>query len=157
MTDLPVVSGLDLQLSTAQLLILPRCCAWLINMHRAACCFFDAPLGRSPQEAWQGALSTMVGGELAALERISPLPAAFASTIQTRGALGNGHRLKLVNSLTSLGDAALYSEAPALAVEPDSTPGPSTPSCARAACTARSIILSWAGSSQAIVTAIPTR
>jgi hypothetical protein len=30
--------------------------------------FVDAPLGRSPHEAWQGSLSTMVGGELSALE-----------------------------------------------------------------------------------------
>jgi hypothetical protein len=78
--------------------------------------FVDAPLGRSPHEAWQGSLSTMVGGELSALERIRPVLAAFATTIQHAGALGNGHRLKLVNNLISLGYAALYSEALALTV-----------------------------------------
>jgi hypothetical protein len=72
--------------------------------------FVDAPLGRSPHEAWQGSLSTMVGGELSTLERIRPVLAAFATTIQHAGALGNGHRLKLVNNLISLGYAALYSE-----------------------------------------------
>jgi 3-hydroxyisobutyrate dehydrogenase-like beta-hydroxyacid dehydrogenase len=79
--------------------------------------FVDAPLGRSPHEAWQGELSTMVGGELSTLERIRPVLAAFATTIQHTGALGNGHRLKLVNNLISLGYAALYSEALALAVK----------------------------------------
>jgi 3-hydroxyisobutyrate dehydrogenase-like beta-hydroxyacid dehydrogenase len=79
--------------------------------------FVDAPLGRSPHGAWQGALSTMVGGELSTLERIRPILAAFATTIQHAGVLGNGHRLKLVNNLISLGYAALYSEALALAVK----------------------------------------
>ena len=79
--------------------------------------FVDAPLGRSPNEAWQGALSTMVGGELSTLERIRPVLAAFATTIQHAGALGDGHRLKLVNNLISLGYAALYSEALALTVK----------------------------------------
>ena len=79
--------------------------------------FVDAPLGRSPHEAWQGSLSTMVGGELSTLERIRPVLAAFATTIQHAGTLGNGHRLKLVNNLISLGYAALYSEALALAVK----------------------------------------
>jgi 3-hydroxyisobutyrate dehydrogenase-like beta-hydroxyacid dehydrogenase len=79
--------------------------------------FVDAPLGRSPHEAWQGALSTMVGGELSTLERIRPVLAAFATTIQHAGALGNGHRLKLVNNLISLGYAALYSEALTLVVK----------------------------------------
>lgn len=119
--------------------------------------FVDAPLGRSPHEAWQGALSTMVGGELSTLERIRPVLAAFATTIQHAGALGNGHRLKLVNNLISLGYAALYSEALALAVKPGSTPRPSTTSCAQAVCTVRSMTRSLAGSSRAIVKVIPTR
>ena len=35
--------------------------------------FVDAPLGRSPNGAWQGALSTMVGGELSTLASGSAL------------------------------------------------------------------------------------
>ena len=79
--------------------------------------FIDAPLGRSPHEAWKGALSTMVGGDVSTLERIRPVLAAFATTIHHVGALGDGHRLKLVNNFISLGYAALYSEALALAVK----------------------------------------
>lgn len=73
--------------------------------------FVDAPLGRSPKEAWKGALSVMVGCDETTLDRIRPVLASFATTIQHVGELGNGHRLKLVNNLISLGYAALYSEA----------------------------------------------
>jgi 3-hydroxyisobutyrate dehydrogenase-like beta-hydroxyacid dehydrogenase len=77
--------------------------------------FVDAPLGRSPREAWEGKLSVMVGADPPTLERIRPVLEAFADLIQHVGALGNGHRLKLVNNLISLGYAALYSEAWVLA------------------------------------------
>jgi 3-hydroxyisobutyrate dehydrogenase-like beta-hydroxyacid dehydrogenase len=73
--------------------------------------FVDAPLGRSPKEAWKGALSVMVGCNQTTLDRIRPVLASFATTIQHVGDLGDGHRLKLVNNLISLGYAALYSEA----------------------------------------------
>jgi 3-hydroxyisobutyrate dehydrogenase-like beta-hydroxyacid dehydrogenase len=79
--------------------------------------FADAPLGRSPREAWEGSLSTMVGCDEATLERIRPVLASFATTIQHVGALGAGHRLKLVNNFISLGYAALYSEALTLALK----------------------------------------
>jgi 3-hydroxyisobutyrate dehydrogenase-like beta-hydroxyacid dehydrogenase len=77
--------------------------------------FVDAPLGRSPKEAWAGTLSVMVGADAAVLETIRPVLAAFASTIQHVGGLGDGHRLKLVNNLVSMGFAALYAEALVLA------------------------------------------
>jgi hypothetical protein len=87
------------------------------NKTIAGLVFVDAPLGRSPHEAWKGALSTMVGADVSTLERIRPVLAAFATTIQHVGALGDGHRLKLVNNFISLGYAALYSEALALAIK----------------------------------------
>ncbi len=73
--------------------------------------FVDAPLGRTPEEAWKGQLAVMVGADGATLARIRPLLEAFASTILPAGALGNGHKLKLINNFISLGYAALYSEA----------------------------------------------
>ena len=79
--------------------------------------FVDAPLGRSPREAWEGALSTMVGCDVATLETIRPVLSAFATTIQHAGALGDGHRLKLVNNFVSLGYASLYAEALGLALK----------------------------------------
>jgi 3-hydroxyisobutyrate dehydrogenase-like beta-hydroxyacid dehydrogenase len=79
--------------------------------------FVDAPLGRSPREAWEGALSAMVGCDAPTLERIRPVLCAFATTIQHAGALGDGHRLKLVNNFVSLGYASLYAEALGLALK----------------------------------------
>lgn len=73
--------------------------------------FADAPLGRSPREAWEGKLSVMVGCDQETFKRVEPMLAAFADSIQYVGTLGNGHRLKLVNNLISLGYAAIYSEA----------------------------------------------
>ncbi len=79
--------------------------------------FVDAPLGRSPREAWEGRLSTMVGGDAEVADKVRPVLSAFANTIQHVGALGSGHRLKLVNNFISLGFAALYSEALVLALK----------------------------------------
>lgn len=79
--------------------------------------FADAPLGRSPREARNGTLSTMVGCNAEIFRRIRPVLAAFATSIQHVGRLGDGHRLKLVNNLISLGYAALYSDALAMALK----------------------------------------
>ena len=73
--------------------------------------FVDAPLGRTPEEAWKGQLAVMVGADAAMLERVRPVLEAFASTLLPAGALGNGHKLKLINNFVALGYAALYSEA----------------------------------------------
>lgn len=77
----------------------------------------DAPLGRSPAEARQGKLSTLVGADPATFERIRPILDAFADTVQLIGPLGSGQKLKLVNNFVSLGYAALYSEALVLALK----------------------------------------
>jgi len=78
--------------------------------------FVDAPLGRSPKEAWEGRLSVTVGcNDTETFDSIRPVLSAFADTIQHVGRLGDGHRLKLVNNLISLGYAALYSETLVLA------------------------------------------
>ena len=71
----------------------------------------DAPLSRTPKEAWAGTLDTMVGADQATFDRIQPILATWAGRIVHIGALGDGHRMKLVNNFISLGYAALYSEA----------------------------------------------
>lgn len=84
--------------------------------------FLDAPLGRSPAEAWKGKLSIMVGGEREIIERVRPLFECVADDIQVIGPLGAGHTLKLVNNFVSMGYAALYSEAIVLASAAGLTP-----------------------------------
>lgn len=76
--------------------------------------FADAPLGRTPREAWEGALDCMVGADNATFARIEPVIDAWAGRIVHLGATGNGHKMKLLNNFISLGYAALYSEALAL-------------------------------------------
>jgi 3-hydroxyisobutyrate dehydrogenase-like beta-hydroxyacid dehydrogenase len=71
----------------------------------------DAPLSRTPKEAWSGTLDTMVGADLEIFQRIEPLLQTFAGRIVHLGAPGTGHRMKLINNFVSLGYAALYAEA----------------------------------------------
>ena len=71
----------------------------------------DAPLSRTPKDAWEGTLDVMVGGEPEAVERARPVLEAFAGRIVPTGPVGTGHTMKLFNNFLSMGYAALYSEA----------------------------------------------
>ncbi|OCW58635.1 NAD(P)-dependent oxidoreductase [Hoeflea olei] len=73
--------------------------------------FADAPLSRTPKEAWEGALDCMVGAKDEVFRRIEPVIGAWAGKIVHIGGIGDGHRMKLLNNFISLGYAALYSEA----------------------------------------------
>jgi 3-hydroxyisobutyrate dehydrogenase-like beta-hydroxyacid dehydrogenase len=76
--------------------------------------FVDAPLSRTPKEAWAGTLDCMVGASDTAFARVQPIIATWAAKIVHIGAVGDGHKMKLLNNFLSLGYAALYSEALAL-------------------------------------------
>ena len=76
--------------------------------------FVDAPLSRTPKEAWAGTLDCMVGASDALFARVQPIIACWAGKIVHIGAVGDGHKMKLLNNFLSLGYAALYSEALAL-------------------------------------------
>jgi 3-hydroxyisobutyrate dehydrogenase-like beta-hydroxyacid dehydrogenase len=77
--------------------------------------FADAPLSRTPKEAWEGKLDAMVGADPAVFERVRPAIEAWAGKIVHIGGVGDGHRMKLLNNFLSLGYAALYAEALTLA------------------------------------------
>ncbi|MDX5350961.1 MAG: NAD(P)-dependent oxidoreductase [Paracoccaceae bacterium] len=76
--------------------------------------FADAPLSRTPKEAWEGTLDCMVGTTPEIFARIQPVIATWAAKIVHIGGVGDGHKMKLLNNFLSLGYAALYSEALAL-------------------------------------------
>jgi 3-hydroxyisobutyrate dehydrogenase-like beta-hydroxyacid dehydrogenase len=76
--------------------------------------FADAPLSRTPKEAWEGTLDCMVGATPETFARIQPVIATWAAKIVHIGGVGDGHRMKLLNNFLSLGYAALYAEALAL-------------------------------------------
>jgi 3-hydroxyisobutyrate dehydrogenase-like beta-hydroxyacid dehydrogenase len=77
--------------------------------------YADAPLSRTPKEAWEGTLDTMVGAENQVFERLAPILATWAGKIVHIGGVGDGHRMKLLNNFISLGYGAIYAEALALA------------------------------------------
>ncbi len=76
--------------------------------------FVDAPLSRTPKEAWAGTLDCMVGATDAVFARVHPIIATWAAKIVHIGDIGDGHKMKLLNNFLSLGYAALYAEALAL-------------------------------------------
>jgi 3-hydroxyisobutyrate dehydrogenase-like beta-hydroxyacid dehydrogenase len=79
--------------------------------------FADAPLSRTPKEAWEGKLDTMVGATAEVFARIRPVLEAWAGKIVHIGGVGDGHKMKLLNNFISLGYAAIYSEALTLAAK----------------------------------------
>ena len=75
----------------------------------------DAPLSRTPKEAWEGTLDMMVGAGDAGFARVKPLLEAVAGKVVHIGGPGDGHRMKLLNNFISLGYAAIFAEALTLA------------------------------------------
>ena len=73
--------------------------------------FIDAPLARTPKEAEEGRLNTMVGAEPADFEMLKPVLAAFCENIFHVGPPGHGHVLKLVNNMMAMSFAASIAEA----------------------------------------------
>ena len=73
--------------------------------------FVDAPLSRTPKDAWEGTLDVMVGGDPANVARARPILETFAGRIVETGPVGTGYTMKLLNNFVSMGYAALYSEA----------------------------------------------
>jgi 3-hydroxyisobutyrate dehydrogenase-like beta-hydroxyacid dehydrogenase len=71
----------------------------------------DAPLSRTPKDAWEGTLDVMVAGAPEIVERAKPILDAFAGRVVPTGPVGTGHTMKLLNNFLSMGYAALYSEA----------------------------------------------
>ncbi|UWU16767.1 NAD(P)-dependent oxidoreductase (plasmid) [Rhizobium sullae] len=76
--------------------------------------FADAPLSRTPKEAWEGTLDCMVGADDATFARIQPVISTWAAKIVHIGGVADGHRMKLLNNFIALGMGALFAEALAL-------------------------------------------
>jgi len=71
----------------------------------------DAPLARTPVEAEQGRLNTMVGASPETFDRIKPILEAFCENIFHVGEVGVGHKCKLIYNFLAMGYAALIAEA----------------------------------------------
>jgi 3-hydroxyisobutyrate dehydrogenase-like beta-hydroxyacid dehydrogenase len=79
--------------------------------------FIDAPLARTPKEAEEGRLNSMVGASDGDFAAVKPVLAAFCENIFHVGPPGAGHTLKLVNNFMALTIAASIGEAFAVAAK----------------------------------------
>jgi 3-hydroxyisobutyrate dehydrogenase-like beta-hydroxyacid dehydrogenase len=71
----------------------------------------DAPLSRTPSHAWDGELTTFIGGPPDLVEKWRPLFDTWASAvIPVGGPVASAHAVKLNNNLVALGYAAIWSE-----------------------------------------------
>jgi 3-hydroxyisobutyrate dehydrogenase-like beta-hydroxyacid dehydrogenase len=83
----------------------------------------DAPLSRSPAQAWTGELTTFVGGPAEVIDRWRPLLATWATAIiPVGGPVGSAHALKLINNLVALGYAAVWAECYAMVAKVGADP-----------------------------------
>ena len=79
-------------------------------LHERGVGFIDAPIGRTPKEAEEGKLSTLLGGDPATIARVRPIIEAYADTIIEAGPLGAALTVKIVNNFISFANAVVISE-----------------------------------------------
>jgi 3-hydroxyisobutyrate dehydrogenase-like beta-hydroxyacid dehydrogenase len=79
--------------------------------------FVDAPLARTPVEAQQGRLNTMVGADDATFAELKPVFAAYCENIVHAGPPGHGIVLKLINNFIAQAICTATAEALATAAK----------------------------------------
>ncbi|MCR9235998.1 MAG: NAD(P)-dependent oxidoreductase [Alphaproteobacteria bacterium] len=77
--------------------------------------YLDAPLGRTPAHALDGALNIMCSGDRAAYDRVEPVLKDLGENVFHLGALGSGHTIKLINNFFAMTTANAMAEAFAIA------------------------------------------
>jgi 3-hydroxyisobutyrate dehydrogenase-like beta-hydroxyacid dehydrogenase len=73
--------------------------------------YVDAPLARTPKEAEEGRLNTMVGADDATFAQVKPVLAAYCENVIHVGPPGHGHMLKLINNFIAQAIATATAEA----------------------------------------------
>jgi len=81
------------------------------DLARKGTAYVDAPLARTPKEAEEGRLNTMVGADEATFARLKPVLSAYCENILHAGPPGHGHMLKLVNNFIAMSIATAVAEA----------------------------------------------
>lgn len=72
---------------------------------------FDAAVSGGPEKGVQGALTLMVGGDDALVDKCRPVLDAVGANVHHVGPVGSGSAVKLVNNMMTLGTYALAIEA----------------------------------------------
>jgi 3-hydroxyisobutyrate dehydrogenase-like beta-hydroxyacid dehydrogenase len=73
--------------------------------------YVDAPLARTPKEAEEGRLNTMVGADEATFAQLKPVFSAYCENVIHVGPPGHGHILKLINNFIAQAIATATAEA----------------------------------------------
>ncbi len=73
--------------------------------------YVDAPLARTPKEAEEGRLNTMVGADDATFAQLKPIFSAYCENVIHAGGPGHGHMIKLVNNFIAMSIATATAEA----------------------------------------------
>lgn len=77
--------------------------------------YLDAPLGRTPSHALEGKLNIMCSGDEDAFKKVRPALDDLGENVFHLGALGTGHRIKLINNFFGMTTAMAMAEAFAMA------------------------------------------
>ncbi len=77
--------------------------------------YMDAPLGRTPAHALDGALNIMGAGDKDVFDRVKPVLEDLGENVFHLGPLGAGHTVKLINNFFGMTVATSMSEAFAMA------------------------------------------
>ncbi len=77
--------------------------------------YLDAPLGRTPAHAFDGALNIMCSGDKAAYDSVETVLKDLGENVFHLGALGSGHTIKLINNFFAMTTANAMAEAFAMA------------------------------------------
>ena len=81
------------------------------DLARKGTLYVDAPLARTPKEAEEGKLNTMVGADDEIFARLEPVLSAYCENVIHAGPPGHGHMLKLVNNFLAMSIATAVAEA----------------------------------------------
>lgn len=73
--------------------------------------YLDAPLGRTPAHALNGALNIMCAGDAAGFETVKPVLDDIGENVFHLGPSGSGHTVKLINNFFGMTTAMAMSEA----------------------------------------------
>lgn len=73
--------------------------------------FIDSPLTRTPKEALEGKLNTIISGPKSIFNIVLPLIHSFSENVVYCGSIGSAHKIKLVNNYMTLGKTLLAATA----------------------------------------------
>lgn len=85
------------------------------DLQKAGVGYLDAPIGRTPTQALEGKINLMCAGDKAIFDKVKPVLKDIGENVFHLGALGTGHKIKLINNFFAQTVANAMAEAFAVA------------------------------------------